>query len=40
MPKKITFASGKEMKNEFMLAPLTNMQSLEMALWATMNIRG
>jgi 2,4-dienoyl-CoA reductase-like NADH-dependent reductase (Old Yellow Enzyme family) len=27
MPKKITFASGKEMKNEFMLAPLTNMQS-------------
>ena len=29
MPNKVKFASGKEMKNEFMLAPLTNMQSLE-----------
>lgn len=27
MSKKIKFASGKEMKNAFMLAPLTNMQS-------------
>ena len=27
MSTKISFASGKEMKNQFMLAPLTNMQS-------------
>ena len=37
---KLTFASGQQMKNRFMLAPLTNTQSHEDGLLRMMNIIG